>query len=267
MEEPVAGNSSYYDIQRLFLRGITIRDIAEPLASYDSTAPAGEVFASMEAQGIEVAGVRENGLVTGFIERGGLGDGVCGTYQCPFTETMVLPDSAPLTDVVLALCESPRIFVRMLGTVGGLVTSDDLQDPPGRMWLFGMITVIEMGFLQLIEDNLNEQEWRQYLSPARLEKSEALLEERRRRGQNPRLVDCLQFGDKGQIVVRDETLRQKVGFTSRRRGDEAIKNLERLRNNLVHSQDIITTDWEIIVGLVRNIDVVIGLIPQNAGLP
>jgi hypothetical protein len=256
-------SSSYYDIERLFLRSIVVRDIADPLIFFDSQTPAALAASTMEAQEMDVAGVSEQGQATGYILRAELVDGTCGRYAHPFDEAVALPDSAPLIDLVEALSSQPWAFVRLLGAVNGLVTRDDLQDPPVRMWLFGMITVIEMQFLEMIEKRFTDESWKRFLSPARIEKAAELLEERHRRNQHSTLLDCLQFSDKGQIVVRDEALRQRVGFASRRRGDEAIKNLERLRNNLAHSQDIVASDWDTIVALVNNLDMVIRL--ENEG--
>ncbi|MDP6558285.1 MAG: hypothetical protein QGG71_26720, partial [Pirellulaceae bacterium] len=39
--------------------------------------------------------------------------------------------------------------------------------------------------------------------------------------------------------------------------EEAAKMLEKLRNNLAHSQDIITNDWETIVTLSERLDEVL----------
>ena len=38
-------------------------------------------------------------------------------------------------------------------------------------------------------------------------------------------------------------------FPSRRAAEDAIKTLERLRNNLAHAQDVVTSDWDAIVRL------------------
>ena len=58
------------------------------------------------------------------------------------------------------------------------------------------------------------------------------------------LLDCLQFADKAQIVARHERLRQFTRFDSRRQIEEAGKRLEKLRNDLAHSQDIVANDWD-----------------------
>lgn len=250
---------SYYDSQRVFGRGIIARDIAEPLISFDAATPAGAVRAAMVELNQDVAGVREMGSVIGYVECGELSDGACGAYAHPIDQAVVLADSAPITEVIQALNRSPRAFVRLLGAVGGIVTRADLQDPPVRMWLFGLVNIVEMRFLALIERQYQDESWTQYLSPSRLEKARALQDERRRRNQEPRLLDCLQFSDKAQIVVRNEALRSQAGFASRKRGEAVIKDLEALRNSLAHAQDIIAFDWDVIVQLSENLDRVIYL--------
>ena len=162
----------------------------------------------------------------------------------------VLGDNAPIIEAIRTLQDRPVAFVRILGEVGGLVTRTDLQDPPVRMWLFGLLTAIEMRFQTLIQQRFTDESWMQYVSPARVEKARLLLEERQRRNQSPTLIDCLQFSDKLQIIARDERLRDQVGFVSRaRRADAAGKVLEALRNNLAHSQDIIASDWDTIFAI------------------
>ena len=254
MQPGYLSDASYYDMQRVFVRGVTVRDIAEPLPSFDAWTQAATVREILAAQGTRIAGIREDGRTRGYVLLEDLGDGLCGDFANPFDEEPVLADTTPLVDVVLALKDSPYAFVRVLGEVGGIVTREDLQDPPVRMWLFGMITIIEMYYLRMIEQQLGDGSWRKYLSPARVAKAEELLEERRRRNQNPRLLDCLQFGDKAQIVVRDEALRKQAGFESRKRAEQAMKMVERLRNNLAHTQDIVSRDWDTIVVLAENID-------------
>lgn len=217
----------------------------------------------MGACGYAVAGIRVDGMVRGYVERhtpSTLSAGPCGESMQPFDPAFVLPENAPLVDAVRILAQSQMVFVTFLGQVSGVVTRADLQDPPMRMWLFGMITIIEMAFLRLIERKYYDDGWRRYLSEARVDKAQELLAERQRLNQSPRLLDCLQFSDKAQICVRDEELRRLAGFASRRRADEVIKHLERLRNNLVHAQDIVAWDWATIVALAENTERLMGLV-------
>lgn len=246
--------TSLHSLRRVFNDGFSAHDIAEPLISFDATAAAATVRSTMAEDARRVAGVREKGVVVSFMERPASDDGVCADYAEPFADTDVIPDSSSLAQVVMAMKDKTHLFVAVLGRVGGIITRSDLQKPPVRMWLFGMVTLIEMRFSRLIELALPDDGWRQFLSAGRIEKAESLLAERARRNQHVNLLDCLQFSDKGQIVARNERLRGMTQFDSRRQVEEAFKRVERLRNNLAHSQDIITTDWEVIVQLSENLD-------------
>jgi hypothetical protein len=238
----------------VFVENFSAADIAEPLASFDANASAADVLAVMTRRAYRVAGIRKDGTIGGYVRQEELAHGTCGDAVHPFEDGDVVPDSAGFPELVMWLNDRPRLFVTVLGQVGGIVTRTDLQKPPVRMWLFGMITIIEMGLTRMIEAAYPEDSWKECLSEGRLEKAETLLEERRRRSQDLGLLDCLQFSDRGQIVLRNEALRKQAGFVSRSRGEQTVKELEALRNNLAHSQDIIACDWGIIVKLTEYMD-------------
>ena len=247
--------SSAESLRRIFMEGPTARDIAEPLVSFDACTPSAEVAEIMRFRSFDAVGVRRGGIVVGYVERNDLCGPTCGERVRPITAPIA--DSAPLADVVLRLANVPHLFVRVLGAMGGIIAKADLQKPPVRMWLFGMVTLMEMRATRLIELLCRDGNWRQYLSEARLQKAEALLEERKQRNQDLALMDCLQISDKGQIIARHEELRRLTRMQSRRQAEQAIKMLESLRNNLAHSQDILSSDWETIVGLCQDIERVI----------
>jgi hypothetical protein len=236
-------------VMRVLTAAFAARDVAEPLASFDAGASGDDVRSFMEARGLDVVGVRSEGQVVGFVERTSLQRGTCGEYLRRFEETAVFNDTAPLLTVLRELERVPFLFVSVFGKVGGIVARADLQKPVVRMWLFGVVTLIEMRFMDLIEAHCPGDSWKEYLSEARLQKARALLDERSRRDQALRLFDCLQFSDKGQIVARNEAVRKLTIFPSRRRAEEVVKRLEQLRNNLAHAQDILSVDWPVIVEL------------------
>ena len=249
--------STIENLRRVFTDGFVARDIAEPLVSFDASTAASEVAAIMERRSFDVVGIRKEGVVVGFVGMADLCGTACGEHvHAVETETMV-SETASFADVVLGLADSPRLFVRVLGAVGGIIAMSDLQKPPVRMWLFGMITLLEMRTTRLIELNCPGDSWKQYVSESRLQKAQALLEERKRRNQGVELLDCLQISDKGQIIARNEEIRCLTKMQSRRQTEQTIKMLESLRNNLAHSQDIISCDWETIVELCKDMERVI----------
>jgi hypothetical protein len=125
--------------------------------------------------------------------------------------------------------------------------------------------VLEFRLLALIESRFEGEGWKEHLSPARLEKALRLQMERQRVKQNPRLIDCLQFSDKGHIIIRDKILREQLNIPSRKRGEEVMKSLEKLRNNLAHAQDVALLDWETILALVNNLNRLMNILAPEGG--
>ena len=236
-------------VRRVFAEAFTARDIAEPLASFDGDALSANVGEFMEARDFDVIGIRSDGHIAGYVERRSLEGGACGQFRRSLDDAVVLDDITPLLNVLLKLGQNPFALVTALGHVSGIITRADLEKPPVRMWLFGIVTLIEMRFAELIDCHCPADTWKKYLSEARLQKAQALLAERSRRSQRLQLFDCLQFSDKGQIIARNEDIRKMTVFASRSQAEATVKNLEKLRNNLAHAQDILTTDWDTIVQL------------------
>jgi len=235
-------------LRRLFLEGFSAMDVAEPLVSFDENARSEDVKHFMEEKRFDLVGVRQHGLVEGYVRRDELTSGTCGEHFHPFTpDDDLIPDTANLIDVVKSLAINQQCFVTILDRVGAIITLTDLEKPPMRMFLFGMITLGEMLMTEIIRNRHHDGSWQTLLSEQRLAKARQLHEERVRRGQSVDLIDCLQYGDKGWIISYDEEIRKALGQTSRKEARKAIKEMETLRNNLAHTQEIIPTGWQRIV--------------------
>ena len=137
---------SYYDAGRIFLRNLAVRDIAEPLPSFDDSTPAETARNALLYARLPVAGVRRKGWVRGYVVAEELGLGPCEDYTHDLEETVVLAESTPLLELLRVMKDAAWVLVRSFGEVNGIVGRADLQDPPVRMWLFGTITVIELRF-------------------------------------------------------------------------------------------------------------------------
>jgi hypothetical protein len=109
--------TTYYNIEKTFLNGLLVRDIADPLPSFDASGSAKAALAAMIEQGLVVAGVREAGWVTGFLLHDELQEGTCGQSAHSVAEAVVLSESAPITDLILALNTVPWVFIRILGEI------------------------------------------------------------------------------------------------------------------------------------------------------
>jgi hypothetical protein len=254
-----------YNAHRIFVRGIHALDIADPLASFDSSSSAEAALDHMRAGRLPAVGVRTGGYVTRIIERGALEEvraagsafGSCAEHARPIEAGELLPESALLDDVVLTLERRPFLLVQLLGQPTGIIDRSDLEDPPVRMWLFGLLSLIEMTIVRRIEEWAGDEgdaAWRPLLSPSRLQKAEELQAERLRRGSETPLLHCLPFSDKGQIVARNRDLLDSFAFASRKRAEAVFKALERMRNNLAHMQPVVDGDWELIVLFAQGVE-------------
>ena len=165
-------------LRRLFLEGFTAMDIAEPLASFDAETETETVRNFMHEKNFDLVGVRVNGLVSGYVRIEELGEGRCQDYLRIFTpEDDLVPDTASLTDVVKSLSINKQCFVTILDKVGAIVTLNDLEKPPMRMFLFGVITLGEMLMTEIIRHRYPDSSWQDFLSEKRLAKARELQKE------------------------------------------------------------------------------------------
>lgn len=249
------GEASRRRLRRVFLGAFEALDVAEPLCSCDAVRPAAEVRALLEARGFDLVGVRVDGQVAGYAARDDLAGGALGDHLRPFTADDLVTGEASLKEVVESLAVNDRCFVTVLGEAAAIVTRHDLEKPPVRMFLFGLITVLELLATRAIEERWPEEAWQAEVAPGRLEKAGALQAERERRGHAVGLLDCLQLSDRLQLALEIPAVRERFApGESRKASLRAIKELEELRNHLAHSQEIVPSGWARIATFTRRLD-------------
>ncbi|WP_306547101.1 HD domain-containing protein [Desulfobulbus sp.] len=246
---PAQGHEGFllHRMADLFRQTFTARNIARALPSVDHP-PAETALAIMERHNLPVIGIREAGVVRGYVARDDL------QRVHPFAPGQVLADSASFSEIILVLSRHTCCFVRILDAVSGIIVKDDIQHPYMRMWLFGVITMMEMETGPMIERLWPNDAWKSLVSPGRLAKAEALLEERTRRNQRSTVLACLQFSDKMQMLIEDEQIFETFGFPSKKAARAVCKDLESLRNNLAHAQDIVTHDFTQVARIAQRIE-------------
>lgn len=231
------------NFRRLFMDIFTAKDIAGGLLSFDLDSPCEKVATELKHQCHEVASVRIDGSVQGYVRRSDMDKGNCADFFRDFAKDQVLSGTATFSDVIHVLTRHDYCFVSILGNVGGVISRDDINKPMMRMWLFGIVTMLEMGLVQLIQERFPDDNWIENLSEGRLQKARDIQTERQRRNVNCDLMDCLQLSDKAQILVDDPVAMERIGMKSKKVAKRAIKDLESLRNHLAHAQDIVQHDW------------------------
>jgi hypothetical protein len=253
------GEASRRRLRRIFVDGFVALDVAEPLCSFEASVRDEEVRPLLEAWDFDRVGVRVDGMVRGYAERADLAGGRLRDHLRPFGPDDLVEDGASLPEVIRSLAVNERCFVTVLGEAAAIVTLQDLEKPAVRMFLFGMVTVLEMIFTRVVGEAFPGETWRDQVAPGRLAKAEALRAERERRGRPAALLACLQFSDKGLLALRTPEVRARFGEASGKELRQALKELEELRNHLAHAQEIVPAGWSRIAAFTRNLDALLEL--------
>lgn len=240
-------------LRRLFGEMFCARDIAESLPSYTWDMSERDMLHRLDASSMPVIGLRKSGFVYGYV----LLDESNTKPTClkrRFMDTQLVDIDTPLLSVIAVLVHHQFCFVTSMGQVAGVISRNDIQKPVVRMWLFGLITLTEQHIADQIKQTWPNEEWVKFAGPARLTKAKALKEERERRGQLCELLDCVQLSDKALILLEDPTHLEQFGYSSRREAKTAVKEIESLRNNLAHGQDIVSYDWPQIIRMTSRVN-------------
>ncbi|ABF40080.1 Guanosine polyphosphate pyrophosphohydrolase/synthetase [Candidatus Koribacter versatilis Ellin345] len=239
---------------RVFERAFSAWDIADPLLLFHADADAAECRHEIEAAREEVAAVWQDGALRGYVTGSELKEGTCAGYVRAIAPDQLLDADGSLTDAIEILTRYDACFVTWDGEPRGAITRVDAHKPAVRMWLFGIITVIEMEFTERVRQQWPAGGWSTLVSAGRLEKARQLFAECTRRHEKCELLDCLQLGDKIQILISDPASLALIDIPTANAAKRITAQIESLRNKLAHSQDFIDQDWPQVVRLARRVE-------------
>jgi hypothetical protein len=243
--------SSVSDLNEIVDRVLVVEYIAEPLVSFDSHSSARQVQEFAAKKEYDVIGVRRDGLVSGYTKAVELKDGELGTHEKQFSPEQCLSARRPISEVMDALRGNGQVFILHSDRVDSIITKGDLQKAPVRMWLFGLVSLLEMQLLRLIRMRFGEEGWQKLLTEKRMDAAKKMHEDRRKANSQIQVSDCLQFCDKRDILVKTAELWNELGFQSKNKAEKILKDLEELRDHLAHGQDIVTGRWPELAHLAK----------------
>jgi len=256
--------SSYQDLRALY-DNISVKHVLESLKSCHADDESAVIRKRMEEPDLDfdVMGIKENGEVYGYVERSTLAGGPCAKYGRTFHPRELVAESASLTDVFSVLRDAPRVFVLKGTKVMGIVTRGDLQKAPVRMWVFGLITLIEMNLLFIVRSRYPNGSWKDHISEARLRKANDLFDERKKRNEAIDLADCLQICDKADLALKISDIKQKIKDGLKKNPHPILDSVEDLRDILAHAQDlVIGSTWTDRIDLIENLEKLLNALEQ-----
>lgn len=237
---------------------ITARAIFEPLQSCPANADATSMRGILQHRDFDVAGVmeREYGPVTGWVAQRDLVSGSVADHRRQIPADQLISDAASLTEVLSAFVDHPFLFVRVGDGVQGIVARTDLNKPPVRVYLFGLISLLEMHLNFWVRRTYPSDQWQPCLGKGRLAAAREEKDRQSATGVHAEIVDCLQFCDRRDLVLADSALRDRLGLQGKQAAKRRLSAAEKLRNRLAHSQQNVSRGgaWDELIDLVRWIE-------------
>ncbi len=230
--------TTWDEISRFLDAGMTVESISEDLKCCGSDWPLDEVVRLLDRLSFDVAGVKEDekGHVIGYVKRTSLRSGDIGEHVLEFCPQALIAYNAPLADALHALKDDKHVFVLGRKGIERIVTRADLNKPIARMYLFCLISLLEVHLSFWIERDYPSESWSEQLTRGRVKQARQRQEERRTRNQDLDFLECLQFCDKRDIALSSADIRSHVGARNTKSLKGLLKRAEALRDNLAHSQ-------------------------------
>jgi hypothetical protein len=224
------------DILRATMTGLesglrVLHIAATPLQVRESSDSAAEVLRDPSLRDYDRIPVTENGRIVGVLERSpGVRDGCCGKHMRRLDDSILISAEEPLTKLLPLLQHSPYRLVLRGPEIQGIVTRSDIAKLPVRVLVFTLITQLEMVMADLIRKRCpSHKQWLLLLSPGRREKLTEKEQKSKEENLNLPLLELTDFCDKRTIVKK--LLKLPNDF------EEALVDIEKLRNTLAHAGD------------------------------
>jgi len=248
--------TDFTSLQKIFIDSVTVRDICEPLHCCDVNISTSELIITLNDLDFDSVGVvNDNHDIFGYILRNDLSEGNVNSFIRHFDTESIVSDSTSIPDVFKLISEREFYYVNYGQGVKYIVSKADLNKPPVRIYIFGMMSLFELHLNYWVDAMYSSESWANILNPKRVENARLLFENARKNNENESisLISYLQLCDKRTVLCASETFLELFDF-NKNKFKYFLKKTETLRNNLAHSQNSIFTDLNIQdVSLVLNV--------------
>jgi hypothetical protein len=231
--------TTFKDLQDVFDTQVTTKHIYEPLSCAFPHDNAEEIYNDMNALDFDVLGVVDDrGNVVGFVRRENLKNGAVNDYINTIDLNIVATDSTPIYRLIQILEKRNFVFVVHGNSIDGIVTLADINKPIVRLYLFGIISLFEMHLNYWLKHHYPNSLWKQMLKANRVQKAEENFKERTIQNQALTLEECLQLCDKREALCKCSDFLTDYNYSGTD-FEDLLKDCEKIRNELAHSQDTI----------------------------
>jgi len=237
----------FLDFKQIFTEKITAKVIYEELFSFSGNSNGSEAKQVLIERGFDSAGVVDDSEnVIGYVLTASLGEGSVNDYRKEMGREYLISDSTPLFEVFNVLKNKDFVYVNYADKVVGILSKADLNKPPVRIYIFGVVSLFEMHLSYWINHYFPGESWQGILSGNRIKKLQEVFEKRRENGMNQQLTmqECLQLCDKKRILMQSGDF-ISVFCHSKSSFKKILESIESIRNNISHAQNSIMDEMTI----------------------
>lgn len=224
-------------LKKLFIENITALCMYEPLLCCPSNSSSLLAKDALIKRDFDIAGVKSdiNGPVIGYVKTNELGGDTFKNYVRKIEISNVVSDSTPLANIINLFNDNEFVFVLSGNQINGIITKADINKPPVRIYLFGMVSLLEMHLNLWISHHYPNETWQGLIKEDRVTKAEDVFEKRKGDNQELSLLECIQLCDKKEILKNSDNFLETFDF-SKKEFQNFINRAEKIRNELAHSQ-------------------------------
>lgn len=233
--------TGFIDFKKIFTDSVTAKTIYEKLHCCNINDNALHLREELEKRDFDSAGViDENKRVIGYVLTKDLRDEPIHNFLKEINTVPIISDSSPLSEMINVFERSEFVYVNFIDQVVGIISKADLNKPPVRVYLFGVISLFELHLSFWINHFFRDDDWRKYISVNRIADANTIFMKRKEKGlnQNINLIECLQLCDKKKILCNSDDFLGLIDLSKNQLKD-LIEHAESVRNDLAHSQSSI----------------------------
>ena len=230
-------------IKQIFIDNVTAKYIYEPLLCCLANSLSYEVKEALKNRNFDVAGVKEaiDGPVIGYVVAKDIDNDDFKTYIMKINLECLISDSTPIAELFTVLSSKQYCFVVYGNDITGIITRADINKPIVRIYIFGIISLIEMHLNAWISHFYPNNTWVSKVHKVRMKKAKEVYEQRKGNNQELTLLECLQLCDKRDLLKRTDSFIEIFDF-SKSSFETLLGRTEKIRNELVHSQNSIISN-------------------------
>lgn len=247
--------TDFESLKSIFIDSVTAKAICEPLHACRLTDHADDVRRALTELDFDSAGVIDvNERIIGYINRDELKDGFISDETQEINVGLLISDSTPIANIVHELKDRKKLFVNYGSNISYIITRADLNKPPVRIFIFGMISLLEMHLNFWVTHFCPEESWGNSIPQRRIDFARQKLQDAQGKRENTELtlVNYLQFCDKKSLLKNSPKFLSELDY-NKKQLEDYLRWAEAIRNDIAHSQNSIFTN----IGIERLSDVII----------